>query len=243
MVQAGGGMSQNNENIDVAGLAAIINSRLAAEARVARAIGFGWLCGGVAVMSMLSAFGAALALYGYSYMVSIKPAAEQTVAAVVSALERAKLQTTISGTVSLSQNSELKLAAGQTVKLAEGTILKLDPNSSVRVVGDVKVPQPSAYQLQKDEMNGDQLPFTTYTIFRSVSFGAGRVETGWNFSLSDTSRPKTQYCSYIQSIAKGADVKDIIAIDGQARRNSGRAAQLPFNFEGAVSNCIWFSGT
>lgn len=230
-----------DENIDVRGLAAIINSRLAAEARVSRAIGFGWLCGGIALMCTLSACGVALAFFGYSYMVSIKPAAEQTTAAVVGAIERAKLKTTITGTVSLPQNAEIKLAPNQSIKLAEGTIVKLDPNSSVKVVGDVKIPQPSAYQLQKDEMSGDQLPFTTYTIFRSENFGAGRVETGWNFDLSDTTRPKNQYCSYFQPIAKGSEVKDLIAVNGVPRPPSPKT-RVHFNFYGAVGKCVWFSG-
>lgn len=233
--------SSSDQNIDVGGLAAIINSRLAAESRVSRAIGFGWLCGGLSIMCMLSALGLALAFYGYSYMMSVKPAAEQTAKAVVRAIENAKLKTTINGTVSLAQNSELKLAPNQTLKLAERAVVKLDPNSSVRVVGDIKMPQPSAYQLQKDEMNGDQLPFTTYTIFRSIDFGAGRVETGWNFDLSDTTRPKTQYCSYIQRIAKGTDVKDVIAINGVPHRPS-TGTRISYNFDGAVTNCVWFSG-
>jgi hypothetical protein len=38
----------NDEKLDVGGLAAVINSRLAAEARIAKAIAFGWLCGGTA---------------------------------------------------------------------------------------------------------------------------------------------------------------------------------------------------
>jgi hypothetical protein len=40
-------MSDNHENMDIAGLAAVINSRLGAEARVAKTIGFAWLCGGL----------------------------------------------------------------------------------------------------------------------------------------------------------------------------------------------------
>src|SRR3981081_4594380 len=110
-----------DERIDVAGLAAVINSRLAAEARVAKAISFGWLCAGVAIACCLASMGIASALYGYSYMISVKPAAEQTARALVEAFEKTELKTTVSGTMSLSPNSELRLAGGQTIKLAEGT--------------------------------------------------------------------------------------------------------------------------
>src|SRR5262249_49183428 len=160
-----------------------------------------------AVACILSSAGLALALYGYSYAVSVKPAAELTAKALVEAIERAELKTIVSGTMSLSPNSELRFANGQTIRLAEGTTVKLDPNSSVRVAGDFKMPQPSDRQLQPNMMSGEQLPFTSYTVFRSVDFGAGRVETGWNYDLSDTARPRSQYCSYIQSISKGAQVK------------------------------------
>jgi hypothetical protein len=232
---------ETDKRIDVAGLAAVINSRLAAEARVAKAISFGWLCGGVAIACCLSSMGIASALYGYSYMISVKPAAEQTARALVEAFEKTELKTTVSGTMSLSLNSELRLAGGQTIKLAEGTTVKLDPNSSVRVVGDLKMPRPSNRQLQPNTMNGDRLPFTSYTIFRSASFGSGRVETGWDYDLSDTTRPRSQYCSYIQSIGKGAQVKDVIAVNGYPRKPSP-LVKTSFDFEGAVANCVWFSG-
>jgi hypothetical protein len=231
----------NDKNLDLAGLTAIINSRLASEARVAQAIGFGWLCGGVAIACCLSAAGFAIALYGYSYTISVEPAAEQTARALVKALERAELNTTVSGTMSIAPNTQLTLAPGQTVKLLEGTTVKLDPNSTVRVVGDVKFPQPSNRQLQPKLMNGDQLPFTTYTIFRSVKYGSGYVQTGWSFDLSDTTRPKYQACSYIQSITNSAQVKDLIAINGTPQRPPP-SAKLTFDFNGAVANCTWFSG-
>lgn len=232
---------EGEQNMNVGGLAAMINSRLAAETRVARAIGFGWLCGGAAIAFCLTGAGIACALYGYSYMISVGPVAEQVASALVKALENAELKTTIAGTMSLAPNSELKLVPGQSVKLAEGTTMRVDPNSSVRVIGNIKMPQPSAHQLQPHVMVGDELPFTTYTIFRSVTYGSGRVETGWNFDLSDTTRPRLQYCSYIQSIAKGAQIKDVIAVNGVSHEPPA-LVRNSFNFEGAVANCIWFSG-
>jgi hypothetical protein len=100
--------ADNHDQIDVGGLAAVINSRLAAEARIAQAVAFAWLCGGAAIAFCLAGLGFASAFYGYSYMISVKPAAEQTAKALVQALERAKLTTTVSGTMSLSPDSELR---------------------------------------------------------------------------------------------------------------------------------------
>lgn len=232
------------EKIDVGGFAAVINSRLAGEARIAKAIAFAWLGGGAAFACCLAGMGFASAFYGYSYMLSVKPAAEQAAKALVEAIERSQFKTTVSGTMSLAPNSELKLAPGQIVKLEERTTVKLDPNSSVRVVGDLKVdmPQPSKQQLQVDTTGrGSELPFTSYTIFRSVPYASGNVVTGWNFDLADVLRPKAQHCYYTQSVDKGLAAKYSIAFDGSPQRPSP-LAKLSFDFDGALANCVWFSG-
>jgi hypothetical protein len=238
---SGGSSLSNQQDFELGGFAATINSRLAAEARLARAIGFGWLCGGAAIAACLTAAGIVCALYGYSYMIGVKPAADEVASALARALETAELKATVTGTISLDPKAELKLAPGQSVKLLEGTVVRLEPNSTVRVVGNITMPQPSARQLQANAMNGDRLPFTSYTIFRSVAYGSGRVETGWNFDLSDPNKPRSQYCSYIQSIARGAQVKDVIAVNGVPLPVS-QLVRDSFNFEGAVGNCMWFSG-
>jgi len=230
--------------MNVGGLAAVINSRLAAEARISRAIAFSWLCGGAAIAICMIGLGMTFAFLGYSYMLSVKPAAEQTAQALVKALERAELRAIVSGKMALDPNSEVSLAVGQTVRLNEGAIVKLDPNSSVRVVGDLKydIPQPSKQQLQEDATIGDhELPFTSYTIFKTTDYGSGSVVSGWAFDLSDTTKPRFQYCYYTQTIAKGAAYKYTIASNNSPVKPPP-LAKLPFNFEGALSNCIWFSG-
>ena len=191
----------NDEKLDVGGVAALINSRLAAEAHIAKAIAFGWLCGGTAIALCLTGLGVAAAFYGYSFMLSVKPAAEQTAKALVQAFERAELvKTTVSGVMSLSPAAELRLASGQTVKLDEGATVKLDPNASVRIVGDLKMLQPSKQQLQMDSRSeDDELPFTSYTIFKDINYGSGRVrpggrmicqiQCGLNISTAVTTRP------------------------------------------------------
>jgi hypothetical protein len=234
--------STTNENTDVGGLAAVINSRLAAEARIAKAVAFGWLCGGAAIALCLTALGIAAAFYGYSYMLSVKPAAELTAKALVNALERTELKASVSGTMSLSPNSELKLASGQTVRLEDGTTVKLDPNSSVRVVGDVIMPQPSKHQLQSDNTNGnDELPFTSYVVFESVKLGSGLVETAWLYDLSDPIRPQYQYCYYRQAFDEGLAGKITLAVNGSPKTLSP-LIKLPFKVDEALADCIWFSG-
>jgi hypothetical protein len=229
---------------DVESFASVINSRLAAEARVSKAVGFGWLCGGWAIAFCLTGLGIAAALYGYSFMMSVTPAAHLTATAIRDAFTRAELRTFVTGTLSLAPDSELTLAANQTVKLVEGAVVKLDPNSSVRVIGDLKVdvPQPSKQQLQLDATSGsNELPFTRYTVFKTGAFGGGYVVTSWNFELTDTSRPYYQRCYYEQTLDQGLAATQTLAVDGSARPVSA-LAKLPFDFDGALGNCTWFSG-
>jgi len=237
-------MNIADEKIDLGGFAAIINSRLAADARIAKAMAFGWMGAGVAIAACLTGLGFASAFYGYSYMLSIRPAAEETAKALVQALERSELKARVSGTMSFDPNAELKLAPGQTIQVAPNAMVKLDPNSSVRVVGDLKVdmPQPSQRQLQVDATSrSEDLPFTSYTIFRSVGFGSGKVVTGWNYDLSDALRPKVQYCYYEQSMQRGLSVRYSVAINSSPLRPSP-LSKVSFDFDGALGNCVWFSG-
>jgi hypothetical protein len=233
----------SNEN-EIRGLAAVINSRLVAESRFARAISFSWLCAGAAIGIIFAGLGCAVAFFGYSHMTTIKPEAELIARALVEALKLTELKTVVSGSMSLAPNSELKLAAGQTVHLNESAIVKLDPSSSVRIVGNLKidVPQPSKQQLQLDTTSQtDQLPFTDYTIFRGVNYDKGHVVTGWNYDLSDTTRPKAQVCYYEESLERGLSARYTLSINNSPHRPSA-LTKVSFSFEGALANCIWFSG-
>jgi hypothetical protein len=238
-------MTTEEQRDNLGEFAAIINSRLAAESYVARAVGFSWLCGGWAIASFLIGAGVAIALYGYSCMISVVPAAELAAKALSDAFRHADLKAVVAGSMSLSPDSELTIASGQTVHLQEGVVAKLDPSSSVKIVGDLKVnvPQPSKEQLQLEATSGSkELPFTRYTIFNSASFGTGTVVTGWSFELTDPTRPTLQRCYYEQTIDKAVSATQTIAIDGSPRKPSA-LTKLSFDFDGAIANCIWFSGT
>jgi hypothetical protein len=232
-----------NDDTDYGGFAAALNSRLEADARVATAVGFAWLCGGIAILVALTGLGLACALYGYGHLISAKPAADKIADALTRALEVAELKTSVSGKMALVP-TPLKLALGQTIKLEEGATVRLDPNSSVRAVGNLNIdmPQPSKRQLQVDTTTGNQeLPFTSYTIFKDVEFGSGTVATGWDFDLADTTRPRSQFCYYTQDITKGLRTKYTLATNGSPQRPSP-LQKLPFDYDQALSNCIWFSG-
>jgi hypothetical protein len=236
-------MKFENGNESLVTFAATLNSRVDADARIKKAAAFGWLCGGITLAGCMISAGFASALLGYSYMISINPSADIAAKALSSAFQRAQIKMSVTGTMTLA-NPEVSLAKDQTVKLAEGSMVKLDPASSVRVTGDFKtdVPQPSKRQLQLDATtNNKDLPFTRYTVFKSAPFGAGVVVTGWGFELTDTSKPQFQRCYYEQTLDKGIAATQTIAVDGAPRRPSA-LAKLSFDFDGALGNCIWFSG-
>src|SRR5262249_45945703 len=129
------------------------------------------------------------------------------------------------------------------IKLQEGATVGLDPNASVRVAGDLKMPQPSKQQLQVDTPSqSDELPFTSYVIFKSVSYGSGTVESAWSYDLSDTMRPKLQICNYRESLDKGVVGRFALAVNGRPIRPPN-SVRLSFNFDEALANCIWVSGT
>jgi hypothetical protein len=232
---------EGNESLEA--FAATLNSRVDADARIKKALAFGWLCGGSAIAACLIAAGFAVALLGYSYTISINPSAELAAKALGDAFQKARIKTSVTGTMALA-NTEVSLAKDQSVKLAEGSVVRLDPTSSIRVTGDFKtdVPQPSKRQLQLEATTpGKDLPFTRYTVFKSAPFGTGVVVTGWGFELTDTNKPQFQRCYYEQLLDKGIAATQTIAIDGSPRRPSA-LAKLSFDFEGALGNCIWFSG-
>jgi hypothetical protein len=237
-------MSSTNEQFELTGFAASIKSRLGAEARTAKAVAFVWVCGGTAAACVLTGLGFAAATIGASRLMSASPAAEETARLIVEAFKRAETKTIVSGTMTLAPNSELRLAANQSVTLEESTIVQLDPTSAIRVIGDLKVdvPRPSQQQLQLDTTSkAEELPLTNYTIFRTTRFGAGVVTTGWDFDLSDTNRPRRQFCYYEQDLDRGVQARYTIAINGQQRRLS-ELSKLSFDFDGALLNCSWFSG-
>lgn len=238
-------MSDQARHDDLDAFAAILNSRLAVSARIARAKSFALQCAGWLIACVMTGMGLVIAFWGYSTTISPSAAADTLANAIVDAFKRAEIRTIVSGTMKLSPDAELTLAKDQTVKLMEGSMVKLDPSSSVRVIGDLKinVPQPSKEQLQLDTTSGSkELPFTRYTIFNSATFAAGTVVTGWNFEVSDPTRPTYQRCYFEQMLDKGIAATQTIAVDGAPRRVSP-LSKLPFDFDGAVSNCVWFSGT
>jgi hypothetical protein len=229
---------------DFSGFSSTLNARISAEARINQAKAFGINCAGIGACLALWGLGAALSFYGYSKNLSPSRSAEIAATAISDAFAKAQVKAIVAGTMSLAPGSELQLAEGQSVSLDERSTVKLDPDSTVKVIGDFKVdiPQPSKQQLQLETTStSKELPFTRYTVFRSTPFNAGSVTTGWNFELSDPTTPTFQRCYYEETFANNLSVTQTIAINGMHTPPSS-LNKLTFDFNGAVSNCVWFSG-
>jgi hypothetical protein len=229
---------------DLRGFAAMINSRLLAEARVARAMSFAWVCAGGTIALALTGLGSAVTFFGYSHNNDLRSTADLISRLMVDAFTRTEIKTVVSGIMALNPDAEIKLAPNQIVHMSEGATVKLDPNSSVRIIGNMKfdVPQPSKQQLQLDTATqSDQLPFTEYTIFKDVNYERGHVVTGWNYDLSDPVRPQSQSCYYEESPAQGVSSRYTLSFNNYPRRPSG-LTKVSFDYDGALANCIWFSG-
>jgi hypothetical protein len=215
--------SDNSTGAEVRGFAAIINSRLLAEARVARAMSFAWICAGATIAIVLTGLGVAVSFVGYSRLNNLSAAAEIISRSLADAIQRTELKSIVSGKMALSPNSEVRLAPGQVIRLAEGATVKLDPSSSVRIIGNMKVdvPQPSKQQLQLDTTSqSEQLPFTEYTIFKDVNYQRGHVVTGWNYDLVDAMKPKSQVCYYEESPSQGVSSRYTLSVNNYPRRPS-----------------------
>jgi hypothetical protein len=226
------------------GLAAVINSRLAAEARVARAMSFAWICAGAMLSIALTGLGFASAFLGYSHLNNLAEAADLISGSMAVALQKTELKSIVSGKMALDPNSEVKLAPNQIIHLSDGATVKLDPSSSVQIIGNMKldVPQPSKQQLQLDTTSqNEQLPFTEYTVFKDVNYEKGHVVTGWNYDLTDPMRPQSQICYYEEKASQGVSARYTLSVNNYPRRPS-TLTKVSFDFDGALANCIWFSG-
>lgn len=146
---------------------------------------------------------------------------------------------------------QLPLDPNAKVRVADSQI-RLAPNSTVAVTGRVAVdatelklpegaplPRPTAEQLRNDAPREQQVK-VSYTVFKEVPWGGGKVVTGYKFDPNAPSTPRVQHCYYETFVEKGSSVTVYMAQDGvfdyDAKAPSGMDAVA------AARNCIWFDG-
>ncbi|MBV8906370.1 MAG: hypothetical protein JOZ22_22250 [Acidobacteriia bacterium] len=157
-------------------------------------------------------------------------------AAFTEALEHA----TIGGVKLIVPDKEIKLdASNATVRLDSAAIVRLDPAARV-AISNPEIFRPTERQLGGENQTQPGKVVTNFTVFKSVTFGSGAVDTGWNYDSSDQNAPSSQYCYYIQP-RDGGDVRVSVAKDGHLIPNN-LGAVFGLNDRLAAANCVWFNG-
>ena len=192
--------------------------------------------GGVSAMLALAGVGVALVCFGASSLRQKSAAAEQIGASIARAIVANPIQATPVGTVTIAPGSKVDLAKGSQVELAPNQTVTIDPSSKVTIarptVSDNLVP--TASQLQASDDDKLSSISTSYTIFRSQPYRAGRIDSAWSYSVLDVNKPVSEFCSYV--VARGSQQEYKVTI-----AKSGIPTPLASgpDFKDALQKCVW----
>jgi hypothetical protein len=205
-------------------------TKLKHAANVARGKSAFWylLGGGVGGGALLA--GAGILCGGYSYIVGNKVLARQVTEGVKGVLDKAVITA--------------KLADGGEVALAKGAQVSLDQSSAfLRVIGQAPdMPRAQPEQVRQDERPavGKADVITNFTVFKKVTFGAGWVQTAWQYE-DGNQRPSNQYCGYSQVTGNGVAQTNVdIGINGHIALPN----PSPFpavDLAAAYTQCVWWA--
>jgi hypothetical protein len=213
------------------GLASAVNRRIHSDAVMLSAKAFALRVGGLGLGLLLFGAGVGAAFYGYSYAVDSRTSAQQMAAALADALKHVSM-----GHVTLDvPNQKIGLA------VPPDASVKLDTSGRT-----VTLVVPSGASVGASPLPFQNVPpvvqtpsarvVTNYTIFHSVEFAGGAVETGWRYTSSDQTTPTSQYCLYRAASSDGTD--RVVSV-GRDRVPSNAVGLAP---PGAFGQCIWFNG-
>jgi hypothetical protein len=198
-----------------------------------RAIGFGFLGLGLG-----GAIG--LAFFGYSFVSRNSDNLSVLSSAISKAFSDLQIRGNAVGSVDI-QPRELTLAKGQTVTFDETSRLLLDPAAKILVEGEVKVQTPTISVPQSASPRSKSLTptITNFTVFKSVPFEKGTIQTGWMFLTSAQRAPTSQYCYYTES-AENSDVSLRIEVGANEQIESPKKLANSFDQSAAFARCVWF---
>jgi hypothetical protein len=188
--------------------------------------------GGVGGGALLA--GAGILCGGYSYIVGNRVIALQVTEGVKAALAHTTIKT--DGTVTLAGDRE--------VTLKTPAVVSLDPNTALlRVVAPADMPRQLPEQVRQDERPAVAKAgvVTNYTVFKTVKFGAGEVQTGWMFKDGDQNRPSFQYCQYAQFTGNGTTQTNVdIGVNGHISALPNPSPFPAVDLRAAYeAGCIW----
>jgi hypothetical protein len=136
---------------------------------------------------------------------------------------------------------EIALAKGQEITFDPTSRLQLDSAAKVIADGDVRIQMPniSVPQNSAPRAKGGAPTLTNFTIFKSVPFEKGVVQTGWKFLTGAQRSPTTQYC-YYQEAGDNPDVSVRIDIGLDEKIQQSKSISKSFDIAAAFSKCVWF---
>jgi hypothetical protein len=221
-------------------LAASVQSKLAAEKfHISGKSGF-WRAIGVGLIGLGSGSAIGLGFYGYSFVTRNDNNLAVLSAAFSKALSEVQLRGSADGTVKFEPH-EIALSKGQTITFDPTSRLQLDPSAKVTADGDlrIQIPNISAPPSGSPRARGIVPTITNFTIFKSVPFEKGSVQTGWNFLTSAQRSPTTQYC-YYQESGDNPDVSVRIEVGVDQKLQPSKGLSKSFDIAAAFDKCVWF---
>jgi hypothetical protein len=158
---------------------------------------------------------------------------------VSKALSEVQLHGSADGTVKFDPR-EIALSKGQTIAFDPTSRLQLDPSAKVVASGEIKLQMPniSVPQNAPTRAKGIAPTITNFTIFKSVPFEKGVVQTGWKFLTSAQRSPTTQYC-YYQEAGDNPDVSLRIEVGTDEKLELSKGLKS-FDMAAAFNKCVWF---
>jgi hypothetical protein len=106
---------------------------------------------------------------------------------------------------------------------------------------DIKIQMPTIAvpQASIPRPKGATPIITNFTIFKTVPFDNGTVETGWNFLTSAQRSPTTQYC-YYQEKGDNPDVALRVEVGRDDNILQSKGLSKSFDIAAAFEKCVWF---
>ncbi|WP_315705910.1 MULTISPECIES: hypothetical protein [unclassified Bradyrhizobium] len=221
-------------------LSAAIKSRIGAEEfYILGRSGF-WRAIGVGFIALGLETTIGLGLYGYSSVTRSEENLSVMAAAISKALADIQVRGSAIGTIEI-QPSEIRLARDQTVILDESSRIRLDPATKIFADGEMRVQAPTvSVPLTVTPRARTTTPtITNFTVFKSVPFDKGSVQTGWVFLTSAQKFPTTQYCYYTES-GDNPDVSLRIELGKDEQSENEKNVPAKFALAAAFAKCVWF---
>jgi hypothetical protein len=115
----------------------------------------------------------------------------------------------------------------------------LDPSAKVIADGDlrIQIPNISIPQSAAPRSKGIAPTITNFTIFKSVQFEKGTIQTGWKFLTSAQRSPTIQYCYYSET-GENPDVSVRIDVGLDEKIQPSKSKSL--DIAAAFNKCVWF---